>query len=187
MANDRLSGPGTQWWARLDRLARFVIKLWTLAGGLVLVALVLFTAASAISNLLYNRPFPADYDLAKHGVAIAAFTFLPYCQLTYGNVTVDIFTERAGVRAKAAMVVLGSVIAAVFAVLLFRQMWLGMLDFIEYREVMISIRLPLWTAFPPALVSLALLFVAALITAKEGISGMRAGRSEPEAAAGGPQ
>lgn len=171
-------------WARFSRLARFVIKSWALLGGLVLLALVLFTVASAISNLFFNKPFPAEYDLAKHGVAIAAFAFLPYCQITYGNVTVDIFTERASARAKAAMVVLASAIAAAFAALLFRQMWLGMFDFIEYREVMISIRLPLWTAFPPALVSLVLLFVAALITAAEGINGLRSGSAEPQDTSG---
>jgi TRAP-type C4-dicarboxylate transport system permease small subunit len=167
------------WWARLDRLARFVIRTWALLGGLVLIALVVFTAAGAISNLLYNKPFTAEYDLAKYGVAIAAFAFLPYCQITYSNVTVDIFTERASKRAKAAMVVLSSVIAAAFAVLLFHQMWLGMFDFIEYREVMISIQIPLWTAFPPALVSLALLFVAAFMTASEGIRDMRRDEFEP--------
>ena len=162
-------------WARLIGLARAAIRYWALAGGLVLVALVLMTAASAMSNLVFGRPFQFDYDLVKYGVAIAAFSFLPYCQLSYSNVTVEIFTERAGPRAKAEMTLLASMIAAGVALLLLRQMWLGMNDYIVYREVMQSLRIALWTAFPPALVSLALLLVAALITAGEAIRGLKTG------------
>jgi TRAP-type C4-dicarboxylate transport system permease small subunit len=125
------------------------------------------TAASAISNLLFNKPFPGDFEIVKHGVAIAAFAFLPYCQLTQSNVTVDVFTERMSDHAKSVMVLVASLIAAATAIVIFRQMWLGMLDYIRYGEAMVSVPIKLWTAFPPALVSLALLLVAALITAGE--------------------
>lgn len=177
MADGRRSGPKTEVWAKLVGFAHTIIRYWALLGGLILIALVLMTAASAISNLLYNRPFRGDYEVVKHGVAIAAFAFLPYCQLTYGNVTVDLFTERMSERAKSAMLALSSLVAAAFAILLFRQMWFGMLDYMKYREVMVSLPWPLWTAFPPALASLALLFVAALITLRDGVIGMRTGRS----------
>ncbi len=155
--------------ARLVGFARVVIKYWALLGGFVLAGLVVMTAASALSNLFLNKPFRGDYEIVKHGVAIAAFAFLPWCQLTFGNVTVDIFTERMSARAKAVMVVISSIVAAAFAILLFRQMWLGMFDYMLYREVMVSLPIPLWTAFPPALVSLVLLLVAALITAAESV------------------
>jgi TRAP-type C4-dicarboxylate transport system permease small subunit len=176
MADGGLIGQDTKARAGPVGVARAVIRYWALLGGLVLAGLVVMTAASALSNLFFNRPFRGDYEIVKHGVAIAAFSFLPWCQLTLGNVTVDIFTERAGPRAKGAMVLLSSVIAAVFAAVLFRQMRLGMLDYIQYREVMVSLPIPLWSAFPPALVSLVLLFVAALTTAGEGWRGMWSGK-----------
>lgn len=160
-------------WAKLVGFARLAIRYWALAGGIVLVALVVMTGVSAILNLLFNKPFPGDFEIVKHGVAIAAFAFLPYCQLSYANVTVDIFTERMSERSKSLMVFLASLIAAVTAVVIFRQMWLGMLDYIQYGEAMVSVPIRLWTAFPPALVSLALLFAAALITAGESWLGMR--------------
>jgi hypothetical protein len=78
-----------------------------------------------------------------------------------------------GRRAKSAMVLLSSLIAVFIAGLLVRQMWLGMLDYVEYPEFMVSVPIPLWTAFPPALVSLSLLMVAALITTVEAARGMR--------------
>jgi TRAP-type C4-dicarboxylate transport system permease small subunit len=169
------SGAGAErsGWAKPIGIARLIIRYWALLGGIVLVALVAMTGTSAILNLLFNKPFPGDFEIVKHGVAIAAFAFLPYCQLSLANVTVDIFTERMSERSKAMMVLLASLIAAVTAVVLFRQMWLGMLDYIQYGEAMVSVPIKLWTAFPPALVSLVLLFVAALITAAEAWTGMR--------------
>jgi TRAP-type C4-dicarboxylate transport system permease small subunit len=174
MSGDRSSGPEMTSRARLIGLARAVIRYWALLGGLILVLLVLMTAGSAVSNLLFRKPFPGDFELVKHGVAIAAFAFLPYAQLTYANVTVDIFTERMSDRAKSVMSLFASVVAAALAVLLFRQMWDGMLDYIKYPVHMVSIPVALWTAFPPALVSLALLLVASLITAGESFQGVKA-------------
>jgi TRAP-type C4-dicarboxylate transport system permease small subunit len=169
------SGAGAErsGWAKPIGVARLVIRYWALAGGFVLVALVVMTGTSAILNLVLNKPFPGDFEIVKHGVAIAAFAFLPYCQLSHANVTVDIFTERASGRSKSLMVLLASLIAAITAAVLFRQMWLGMLDYIQYGEAMVSVPIKLWTAFPPALMSLVLLFVAALITAGEAWIGMR--------------
>ncbi len=170
-----MSGPEQSIRARLEGLAHSIITVWALLGGVVLVALVLLTSASAMMNLLFGTPILGDFEITKHGVAIAAFAFLPYCQLTYANVTVDIFTERMSDRAKSAMVLMSSLIALIVAVLLFRQMWLGMIDYIRYPVHMVSVPVALWTAFPPALVSLALLSVAALMTAGEGLAGVRAG------------
>lgn len=173
MTDDRLSGHEPVRGAGPVRLARAIIRYWALFGGLILVGLVLMTAASALSNLLLNRPFPGDYEVVKHGVAIAAFAFLPYAQLTHANVTVDLLTEGIGPRAKALATLAASLIAMLVAAILFRQMWLGMLDYIIYREVMVSLPVPLWTAFPPALLSLALLVVAGAITAGEAVAAIR--------------
>jgi TRAP-type C4-dicarboxylate transport system permease small subunit len=150
-----------------------VIRYWALVGGVIVGGLVILTAVSATTNLFFHKPSPGDYELAKHLSAIAIFTFLPYCQLVGANVTVDIFTEGMGHRAKSAMAAFSSLIAALFALLLLRQMSYGFADYIRYPETTATLGLPLWTAFPPMLFSLLLLFVAALITGVEGLRGMR--------------
>ncbi len=155
------------------RLLRTIIRYWALIGGFILVGLMLMTAASTFSNLLFDKPFQGDYEMMKHFVAIAIFCFLPYCQLTGANVTVDIFTERASERAKAAMLAFSSLFAIIFAVVLFKQMYLGLDSYLQYRETTAALHIPLWTAFPPALVSLALLLIAAVLTLIEGVEGMR--------------
>jgi TRAP-type C4-dicarboxylate transport system permease small subunit len=144
-----------------------IVRLWAVAGGLIAVALAVMSALSAISNLALGRPFPADYELVKHLTAIIIFMFLPYCQLTGANVTVDIFTEGMGERPKAAMAFLASLLAIGFSLLLLRQMWLGWSSYLVFVETTPILGLPLWTAFPPMIASLALLFATSLATAAD--------------------
>lgn len=157
-----------------------LIRAWALFGGGILVVLVLLTTASTVSNWALGLPVPGDFELVRHGVAIAAFAFLPYAQLTGANVTVDLFTRGMGVRAKAAMGLLSSLIALIVSLVLFRQMWLGMIDYFTFPVGMVTIPIPLWTAFPPILVSLALLAAAACITGSDAwITWRRSSSSEP--------
>ena len=171
MEGGRAAGAGRA--AGVARVAASAIRLWAIGGGLVMAAVAVMTALSAGSNLAFSAPFPADYELVKHLTAVAIFMFLPYCQLAGANVTVDIFTERANEGAKAAMALLSALFAIAFALLLLRQMSLGWQSYLRYPEVTPVLRLPLWTAFPPILLSLLLLAVAALITAGNGIAVMR--------------
>jgi TRAP-type C4-dicarboxylate transport system permease small subunit len=163
--------PSFEWQPPWLRFLRAVIRYWALLGGVILAALMLMTAASTFSNLLFDKPFQGDYEMMKHFVAVAIFCFLPYCQLTGANVTVDIFTEGMSERAKSAMLAFSSLFAIVLALVLLRQMSLGLIGYIEYPETTAALHIPLWTAFPPALVSLFLLLVAALITLAEGFRG----------------
>lgn len=160
-------------WRRFESTTRWATRAWALVGGLILAALALMTAASAVMNLVANRPIAADYELMKHFVAIAVFTFLPWCQLVGANVSVDIFTERMGPRAKAAMALLGAVLAGAFAALLLVQMYGGMQGYLRFPEETAVLKLPLWTAFPPILLSLVLLLAASAVSAREAFAGLR--------------
>ncbi|MCB9993593.1 MAG: TRAP transporter small permease subunit [Hyphomicrobiaceae bacterium] len=131
------------------------------------------SAYSALGNLLFRSPFAPDYELSKHLMAVAVFMFLPYCQIAGANVNVDIFTERLDPRAKAVMSVVAAVLAASFALLLLRQMTLGFDGYLRYPEVTPVLGLPLWTAFPPILISLGLLLAAALMTLADAFGGLR--------------
>ncbi|MBX9462408.1 MAG: TRAP transporter small permease [Aquamicrobium sp.] len=122
------------------------------------------TAASALSNLFFGRPFAADHELVKHIIAVAIFMFLPYCQMTGSNVTVDVFTEGMSARGKHLMAAFSSLFAIAFSILLLVQMSSGFRSYLRYPEVTPVLKLPLWTAFPPILVSLALLLCAAIVT-----------------------
>ena len=158
MSADTKTGAGPQ------GLATRVITGWALVGGAVLVGVVLVNAWSILAGAMFNKPFPGDFELTEMGAGIAVFCFLPYCQLTGSNVSADIFTMRAGPRAVALMSLFAALVAVLFAALLLWRMSAGLMDYREYEEFTGILQIPIWWAFPPILVSLALLLWASTIS-----------------------
>lgn len=76
----------------LDRLVQAVALL----GGLLLVALSTMVVISVTlrSDLVGTAGVPGDFELVQMATAVAAFCFLPYCQLRRGNIFVDTFTLK---------------------------------------------------------------------------------------------
>jgi len=146
-----------------------VIEAWALLGGFVLFGIVLMVAWSATRGFLFNRPLQGDVEMTEMWVAVAAFMFLPYCQLTGANVTADIFTARAGPRTVALLELVSALVALSFSLLLLWRMYYGLLDFREYVETTTILHVPIWYAYIPALISLALLSLASLITVRNAL------------------
>jgi TRAP-type C4-dicarboxylate transport system permease small subunit len=67
-------------------------------------------------------------------------------------------------------------VALGFSLLLLWRMYEGLLDYRQYVETTTILRIPIWYAYVPALASLALLAVAALITIREAWGRFRAAR-----------
>jgi TRAP-type C4-dicarboxylate transport system permease small subunit len=143
-----------------------IITGWALLGGVVLLLVVLMHTWSVIGNQ-FGLPFPGDFEMTEVGVCIAAFSFLPYCQLTGANVTADIFTSRASPRWIAIFSLVASIIAVCFSLLLLWRMYAGMLDQKEYGYTTAILQFPHWVAFIPILISLGLLAVASLFTLRD--------------------
>jgi TRAP-type C4-dicarboxylate transport system permease small subunit len=160
--------------AGLRGLACRLIEGWALLGGLLLVVIAVMNTWSVISLSALGFPVPGDFEMVEMGVAVAVFGFLPYCQLTGANVSADIFTSRATPRQVALFSLLAAIVAAFFSVVLIWRMSDGMASYIEYEEVTTILNIPLWYAFPPILVSLALLITASAITLHDAINKMRA-------------
>ncbi len=161
-----MTASGQEQRAGLSGLARAVITGWALLGGLVLAAVVLINVLSVIGGIVWE-PFPGDFEMTEVGVAVAAFSFLPYCQLTGANVTADIFTSKASPRWTGIFALLASLVALGFSLLLLWRMYYGLLDQKVYGYTTTILQFPQWIGFVPILMSLALLAVAALITLGE--------------------
>jgi len=148
-------------------LLRRVIEWWALAGGAILLGIALMTSWSALTSLVFGKPLPGDFELTEIFVAVAVFAFLPYCQLTDANVTADLFTARAGPRAVASFALFAALLALAIGVLLAWRTWAGLLDYRQYVETTAILKIPIWTAYVPALASLALLILACLISLRD--------------------
>lgn len=139
-----------------------VVEVWALGGGAILILLVLMEITSTMASLALGTPLKGAFELTEMGVAIAAFAFLPYCQMTGAHVSADIFTTGAGPRAVALFDLAAAVIALAIGLILVWRMTLGFKDYWDYEEVTAILGIPLWYAFVPIIASLALLCVTAL-------------------------
>lgn len=158
----RISDPGFVTAGCRSVLER-TIRCWALAGGGVLSLVVAINVWTVIAGQV-GSGFAGDFELTEIGVAIAAFTFLPYCQLTGQNVTADIFTMRVGRRTLSWLSVLAAIVALGFAALLLWRMSLGLLDQRGFTQTTAILQVPVWWAFVPILMSLALLIAAAALS-----------------------
>jgi TRAP-type C4-dicarboxylate transport system permease small subunit len=163
-----------KFWMRGVFLAQNVIYGWAMVGGLLLAAVVGMNTLSIIGAIFW-QPIPGDFEMTEMGVAVAAFAFLPYCQLIGANVSADIFTSAAKPRTVGVFKILGSVVAMGFSALLLWRMTYGMMDQYQYGYTTSILRFPHWFAYVPILVSLGLLFVAALITTAQNFVQIRLG------------
>lgn len=154
----------------LDGLARRLIEAWAIFGGFVLVAIVLMQTASVVTGI-FGAPLPGDFEMTEVWIAVAAFAFLPYCQLTGANVTADIFTSGAGPKFISAMNLLTSLLALAFALVLAWRSWHGMLEQFAYDSQTAILGFQIGYAFVPIVISLLLLAVASLVTLAEALRG----------------
>src|SRR5215510_9006815 len=69
-------------------------------GGVVVASIGIMSAISIIGRSALRRPITGDFELVEIGTAVAGTLFLPYCQATFGNIAVDLFTLRASERVR---------------------------------------------------------------------------------------
>jgi TRAP-type C4-dicarboxylate transport system permease small subunit len=153
--------------ARPERLGRVLYRTATgvaLLGGLVLFALTLLTVISVIGRAVFSAPIPGDFELVELGMAVAIFSFLPYCQIVRGNVIVDLFTSKASPRTKALLDGVGNLLFTAIAALLTWRVAIGGLEIRSYHETTMVLQVPVWWGYVPAVAFLAFLTVVCVYT-----------------------
>ncbi len=73
-----------------------VVQSVALLGGVLLITLSVTVVISVTlrSDLVGGAGVPGDFELVQMATALAAFCFLPWCQLRRGNIFVDTFTLK---------------------------------------------------------------------------------------------
>ncbi len=153
-------GPSTD--GPVGRCLSLLTRAFALAGGAILVAMTVMETVSISLRAVVGAPIPGDFELIKMGTAIAVVAFLPYCQLVKGNFIVDFVLARAPDRVRAAMDALGGLALGFIAAILLWRMTLGGIDLRASADKSMVLSLPIWSAFPPIILSLALLVVVSL-------------------------
>lgn len=133
-------------------------------GGLVLMAMMIMTVISVTRRSLFGAPIPGDFELVELGSAILISCFLPWCQVSAGNVLVDFFTTRAGPRLNHLLEAFGDLLYLLIGALLTWRMWHGVTEFYGYGEQSMVLRLPVWISAALMLPAFALLIVTTFFT-----------------------
>lgn len=169
---------------RVGRVVDVLARLMAYGGGVVLLAISAMTVVSIVGRAGIGvglGPVPGDYELVANGCALAVFSFLPYCQLKRGHVTVDILTDHFPARLRAVTGLLGDMLISLAALVVLRQLWFGFAEKFPYgsdalREVLgmgykpfypettYELEIPVWMPYGFALLGAAMFALVALYT-----------------------
>lgn len=136
-----------------------------LAGGAVLLALIVMTCISIIGRSLGAlglAPVPGDFELVELGVGFAIFAFLPWCHLRRGHATVDLFRPRLSRRANLIIDWISDLLMLIVAFLITWRLWIGMLDKKSYTETTFILQVPIWIAYAAGLAGAVVFLIVAI-------------------------
>lgn len=117
----------------LTQLSRWLVYI----GGLVLCAIALLTVVSVIGRALTGfglSAIPGDFELVEIGAAVAVFSFLPWCQLNRGHVTVDILVRSFPEKIGRWLELLGNISISIIALIIAWRLWMGMGERVTWFE-----------------------------------------------------
>lgn len=143
--------PLQQW---VGRVLNEVAQWMAVAGGTLLAGLSALTIASVTGRAFIWAglgPVPGDFELMEAGCAFAVFSFLPWCQLRRGHVTVDVFITWLPLRHQEALSVIGNALMTVAAVVVALQFQSGLMDKLKYPETTFILEFPIWWGYAASL------------------------------------
>ncbi|MGH6781966.1 MAG: TRAP transporter small permease [Sphingomonadaceae bacterium] len=146
-----------------------------IAGGVLLIALATMVVVSVTlrSDLIGSAGVPGDFELVQMTTAVAAFCFLPYCQLRRGNIFVDTFTLKLPLRWQRAIDALWDVVYALVMALIAWRLAAGARAAFASGENTMVLQLP---SYLPIAICAAL---AALVSLVSFVSASRLVRARP--------
>ena len=77
-----------------DQSLLWLERKLNLAGGIIVLFIVLFSVINIIGRGLLNQPFNAYFDLMGQSVPLIAFMGLSYCQRDGGHIRMDLLIGR---------------------------------------------------------------------------------------------
>lgn len=155
----------------------YTIARWlAVFGGIILCAMAVLTTVSVTGRSLLDNPISGDFELVAIGTGLAVFAFLPWCQMTRGNVLVDFFMSAAPPRAQIFTDIVGGIFYLAIATLLTWRMIFGGLDMYNYNELSMTINFPRWTTFPVSVLLMSFLVIVIIYTIGRSIAELCAGR-----------
>ncbi|MFC2967676.1 TRAP transporter small permease [Acidimangrovimonas pyrenivorans] len=170
--------------ATAGRMVTAAARWMAYGGGVVLTAAAVLTVVSIIGRALLPLglgPVKGDYELVGMGCALAIFSFLPWCQLRRGHVTVDIFVSALPLRVQAALGFIGDTVLTLCSFVILWRLYLGFGEKYPYGsdafraalglgskpyypETTYELAIPVWIPYGFAVIGAAVFFLVCLYT-----------------------
>lgn len=97
----------------------FHVCRWAaISGGLLLCGLAIMLVVTIVGRKLFAWQVNGDYEIVQMFGAVATSLLFPWCQITMGNIAVDIFTARLPDVMQSGLDRLGALFLAVLASLM---------------------------------------------------------------------
>ena len=107
-----------------DQSLLWLERKLNLAGGIIVLFIVLFSVINIIGRGLLNQPFNAYFDLMGQSVPLIAFMGLSYCQRDGGHIRMDLFIGRFSGRLLWTVEAISSLLTFALITLLAYGAWL---------------------------------------------------------------
>lgn len=144
----------------MEKYLRPLATLWALIGGGILFLLCIVTFFHVILHIpSLSGPLRGYEEMVRFGVGVAIFTFLPLCQLERKHIVVAIFFNKPSKTHRLAV----DMMMASFAFFLFYAMAIGLFQLKKDNVVSAILGFSQWWFYIPALISLGLWAVIALL------------------------
>jgi TRAP-type C4-dicarboxylate transport system permease small subunit len=131
-----------------------------LGGGLIFVGLVVMSLVSVVGRKLFSFVVPGDVEVLQMLAAVASASFFPYCHLIQGDIKVDFFTHNMNPIIINFLDTLGSLMVALFGVIVAWRTWAGAMSLKEVGETSPILAWPVWLFQVLMVPSFALLAIA---------------------------
>ena len=124
---------------KVARVMGRIARVLAYFGGTVLILLAVMTVVSTIGRAFVGLqiglgPIPGDFELVEAGTAVAVFSFMSWCHLNRGHVTVDVIEEFIPRRANHLLVLIGNVLVLIVAFVVAWRLWMGFGEQVTWFE-----------------------------------------------------
>ena len=143
-------------------LLLYLTRVFALLGGIILLAVVLMTTASVAGRYLFALPIPGDYEITEFGCGVAILLFFPFCEMTFGNIKAEFFTDRLAERKRAALDLVSEIVFLGVACLLTWRFVVGGLRRMGDGQTSMELGIPLWWGYVPGTFAMILLVLVCI-------------------------
>lgn len=164
--------------ARIGKMIETVARALAMFGGVILSMLAVLTVISVTGRKLVFlglAPIPGDFELVEAGCAVAVFSFLPWCQLRRGHVTVDILVNAFPARFKITLGLIGNILLTLAAGLIAWRLALGLAEKMRYGETTFILAMPVWYGYALSMIGAVFFIIVCAYTVWRSVNELAAG------------